>query len=210
MPMAYFNAVEASYDSVVLKELIMCGDFEVRYTKFQNHLFLRYILSEVLTIKSASELILQTSATIKLSLLFKNILLCCRLLPLEYQNTIYGSIGKLYTQATSIASLHNQRLPELTTFLPCLFELDSLSLSGGISSANDESLYSETIAHFLNAIIASSLFLFSNEKFLGTLLPAVWKICATKISWGAFTIEDDQEKGYAQILSFCYPESELI
>jgi hypothetical protein len=186
----YFYDVDPVYDSIILKEFLIGDNVNEKLLRTKNHIFLRYILSETLTVRSASEFILQSDHIVDVALKFKNILSACRLLPLKYQNAIYSRIGNLYMRSAAVAKINGQNLPKLVSFVIPLFDLDEFSVSGGKTEkeqeTEEEAKYCEIVSTLLNTILDSAILLVADRILLSELLNEVWKVNEVKISWELF------------------------
>jgi hypothetical protein len=109
-----FGSDRSGYTQLLLREFLLSDDnFQDRLAQVQKHIFLRYVLAELLTVNTVSEMLSQGRSEKELSLLFTNILLSCRLLPTRNQEALYENMGDFYLTAKYIARIHRQQFPKM-------------------------------------------------------------------------------------------------
>jgi hypothetical protein len=96
---------------LLLKELLDCENSTQRLNKLRDNLFLRFVLSNVLNVNNVYWLMLQSKSTDQLSDIFRTVLRCCRLLPIELKTKLFEEI-------------HGHMLPSLDVFLLDFFSFD--------------------------------------------------------------------------------------
>jgi hypothetical protein len=187
--LSIFGPIEENYQACLLKEFLICENFTERLTKIQNHIFLKYVFSEVLRVKNIYEVFLKTNATDDLSEIFQNVLIACRVIPVEYQKKIYANIDEIYIRAEKIAKIHGQPWPTMESFLPRMFDFASVPISFVAEKTTEEhrACFWTTISSLSHVIVKSVISFLSDLESLNRVLQLIWGISKSEVSWKEFS-----------------------
>jgi hypothetical protein len=188
--LSYLKASEEENKALIRRELIVCDDFTLRLIKIQKHVFLRYVVSKLLTIEAVSQIIEQTKAADDLCLIIRNLLLCCRILPPSCQERNYRGIGKLL-EKIEVMKVHGKNVMNIEDFFPCLFDFDIVPVSYKIVSDEKvhRKLFSKTMKGFSDVIFESLVPWVNRMAPMKELLSKICDLCGSKKStkrWSRF------------------------
>jgi hypothetical protein len=187
--LSIFGSIEENYQPCLLKEFLICENFTERLVKIQKHIFLKYVFSEVLRVKNVYEVFLKTNATDDLSEIFQNVLISCRVIPVEYQKKIYANIDEIYIRAEKIAKIHGQPWPAMESFLPRMFDFASIPISFLTAKTTEEhrACFWNTITSLSHVILKSVISFLSDSESLNRVLQLIWGSGKSGISWEEFS-----------------------
>jgi hypothetical protein len=95
------KSMETNSNALILKNVFFCPNLPDTLIQIEKQSRVRYSISKLLTVEYAMTAL--SSSTGQVSLVFKSILLCARVLPAVDQEALYKEIGRLYFKAKQIA-----------------------------------------------------------------------------------------------------------
>jgi hypothetical protein len=171
----FFYLIEEKNTFLILKEFISCESFNERLLNIQKQPVLCNLLSKVLTVNSAKNLLLCVQESDEMSLVLKNVLLCCRILQPLDQEKMHKKIGDLYVAAKESAKKLSQSFPSMESFLPCLLDFGVAPISHlkHISEHEHQTHFAATMCDLSPAIFASVVGYLDNMQSATTFLKKV-------------------------------------
>jgi hypothetical protein len=184
----YFESDRKGHHQFLLREFLVCENVQERLRQIQNHIFLRYVFSVLLTVTTVNEVLSQGRFEHEMSLLLKNILISCRLLPERKQKSMYEDLGDMFLRAKTIARIHGQEFPKMESFFPLLFDFDVAPVSYYRSELEEhKTTFFETMASLTDVVLISIVDTLEDFRSVADCIKVMLRIVDPTISYRNFT-----------------------
>jgi hypothetical protein len=145
----------------LLLERLLCGsDCIEKLMNSEVNILVKFFIYKTLTLSNVSRMLINFDAATDAVSIFTNLFISIRLLPPEAQRDFYGNLSEIHGLAMTRAEVSGQKFPELSFFIPFIFDFSAFPISYcvelEIATDNHSSIYAETMFDLFPLIVKSA------------------------------------------------------